>query len=120
MTIARGMTLLEVMVALAIFALAALSLVRTTGQQMVAISAMEEKTFATWVADNKQAELRLSNTWPNLSWAEGTEEMANQKWYWRWKGVETEDEKFRALDVEVRLDPKSENPRATLRTYVNR
>lgn len=41
------MTLLEVMVALAIFALAALSLVRTTGQQMQGISTMEEKTFAT-------------------------------------------------------------------------
>lgn len=116
----RGMTLLEVMVALAIFALAALSLVRTTGQQMVGISTMEEKTFATWAADNRQVELKLAKTWPNLSWVEGTEEMANQKWYWRWKGVETEDEKFRALDVEVRSDPKSENPRVTLRTYVNR
>ena len=116
----RGMTLLEVMVALAIFAMAGLALVRTVSQQTVGLSALEEKTFATWVADNHLAEVMLAKAWPGLSWTEGTEEMAGRKWYWRWRGVETEDDQFRAIDVEVRTDSQSKNPRVTLRTYVNR
>ena len=40
--------------------------------------------------------------------------------YWRWRGVETQDASFRALDVEVRNEEKAKDPRVTLRTYVSR
>lgn len=116
----RGMTLLEVMVALAIFAVAGLTVVRTVSQQLVGLTLLEEKTIATWVADNRQVEVALRKNWPGLSWTEGKEEMAGQTWYWRWRGVETQDSNFRALDVEVRSEEKAKNPRMSLRTYVSR
>ncbi len=117
---AQGMTLLEVLVALAVFALAGLAVVRTVTQQMAGLADLEEKTFATWVADNRMVEVSLTRSWPGLSWISGEEEMAGRTWYWRWKGVESADASFRALDVEVRSEKEAKNPRATLRTYVSR
>ena len=67
----RGMTLLEVMVALAIFAVAGLTVVRTVSQQLVGLTLLEEKTIATWVADNRQVEVALRKNWPGLSWTNG-------------------------------------------------
>ena len=116
----RGMTLLEVMVALAIFALAGIAVMSSVSQQLVGLTALEEKTIATWVADNRQVEVKLRKNWPGLSWTNGKEEMAGQTWYWRWRGVETQDSSFRALDVEVRSEEKAKDPRVTLRTYVSR
>ena len=116
----RGMTLLEVLVALAVFALAGLAMVRTVTGQMVALGDMEEKTLATWVADNQLAELTLAKRWPGLDWTKGQEKMAGRTWYWRWQGVETNDDNFRALDVQVSTDEEGKSPRATLRTYVSR
>ncbi|MBP6361333.1 MAG: type II secretion system minor pseudopilin GspI [Aeromonas sp.] len=116
----RGMTLLEVMVALAIFAVAGIAVMSSVSQQLVGLTALEEKTIATWVADNRQVEVKLRKNWPGLSWTNGKEEMAGQTWYWRWRGVETQDSSFRALDVEVRSEEKAKDPRVTLRTYVSR
>lgn len=116
----RGMTLLEVMVALAIFAVAGIAVMSSVSQQLVGLTALEEKTIATWVADNQLVEVKLRKNWPGLSWTNGKEEMAGQTWYWRWRGVETQDASFRALDVEVRNEEKAKDPRVTLRTYVSR
>lgn len=114
------MTLLEVMVALAIFALAGIAVMSSVSQQLVGLTALEEKTLATWVADNRLVEIKLRKSWPGLTWINGKEEMAGQTWYWRWQGVETQDASFRAIDVEVRNDEKAKDPRVTLRTYVSR
>ena len=116
----RGMTLLEVMVALAIFAVAGIAVMSSVSQQLVGLTALEEKTMATWVADNRQVEVKLRKSWPGLSWTNGKEEMAGQTWYWRWRGVETQDSSFRALDVEVLSEEKAKDPRVTLRSYVSR
>ena len=116
----RGMTLLEVMVALAIFAVAGIAVMSSVSQQLVGLTALEEKTIATWVADNQLVEVKLRKNWPGLSWTNGKEEMGGQTWYWRWHGVETQDASFRALDVEVRNEEKAKDPRVTLRTYVSR
>jgi len=117
---AAGMTLLEVMVALAVFAVAGLALVKSAGEQVGGLGHLEQRTFANWVADNQMAERRLEGKWPGLSWVNGKEEMAGHTWYWRWQGVQTADDSFRALDVEVRADEKDASPLVTLRSYVNK
>lgn len=117
---ANGMTLLEVMVALAIFAVAGLALMQAAGGQVNGLAHLEERTFAGWVADNQMAEVQLSGKWPGLSWISGQEEMAGHTWYWRWQGVETADGDFRAVDVEVRPEEKSASPLVSLRGYVSK
>ncbi|WP_163306850.1 type II secretion system minor pseudopilin GspI, partial [Enterobacter ludwigii] len=49
----KGMTLLEVLVALAIFSLAGLTLLQTTAQQARNAGMMKEKMLASWLADNQ-------------------------------------------------------------------
>ena len=63
-----GMTLIEVMVALVIFALAGLAVMQSTLQQTRQLGRMEEKILASWLADNQLVQLRLEKRWPALSW----------------------------------------------------
>jgi len=114
----NGFTLLEVMVATVIFAVAGLAVMNATSQSLTALSYLKENTFATWVASNQLAELKLKKEWPSTSWVSGKQTFAEHEWYWRWHGVKTEDKNFMMIEVEVRHDEKSETPTTTLSTYV--
>lgn len=77
----RGMTLLEVLVALAIFATAAISVIRSVSQHINTISYLEEKIFAAMVVDNQMANVMLATE--KLKAKNGTEELAGRTWYWK-------------------------------------
>ena len=114
---ARGMTLLEVMVALAVFAIAGLAVMKTASEHLSGLNYLEEKT---WVVENQLVQQKLEAKWPGDSWVEGNEELAGETWYWRYRGVATSDNNFKALDMEVRTAPKAESPVAMIRTYISR
>ncbi|SLM62251.1 MULTISPECIES: type II secretion system minor pseudopilin GspI [Dickeya] len=113
----QGMTLLEVMVALVIFALAGLTVLKTTAQQANSLSRLEEKTLALWIAENQQAAMRLEKQWPQTQWVDGEINFAGSSWFWRIQGVATADPSVRAVDVEVRHDRDSRVADAVLRSY---
>ncbi|MGL4715173.1 MAG: GspI family T2SS minor pseudopilin variant ExeI, partial [Aeromonas sp.] len=73
---ARGMTLLEVMVALAVFAIAGLAVMKTASEHLFALNYLEQKTMATWVVENQLVQQKLEKKWPANSWVEGDEQMA--------------------------------------------
>ena len=110
----RGMTLLEVMLALAIFATASLSVIKAVIQQIDSLSYMEEKSFASWVADNQIALVMLSKS--TIQARSGEEKMAGVIWYWTLKPVETENDLLAAFDVEVSRQEGGE-PLISVRTY---
>ncbi|KLV01310.1 type II secretion system minor pseudopilin GspI [Photobacterium aphoticum] len=113
----RGMTLLEVLVALAVFATAALSVMKAVSQHLNTLSYLEEKTFAAMVADNELAKVRLSGEIPTSA-KKGKSELAGREWYWTIKTTKTADGFLRALDVTVTTDEARKNSVVTLRTYV--
>ena len=106
--------------ALAVFAIAGLAVMKTASEHLSALSYLEEKTLATWVVENQLVQQKLEAKWPGDSWVEGDEKMAGQTWYWRYRGVATADNNFKALDMEVRTAPKAESPVAMIRTYISR
>ena len=55
----KGMTLLEVIVALAVFSSAAVSITKSLGEQMANMPILESRTLAQWVADNQMVDARL-------------------------------------------------------------
>ncbi|STU73679.1 general secretion pathway protein I [Klebsiella pneumoniae] len=57
-----GMTLIEVMVALVIFALAGLAVMQSTLQQTRQLGRMEEKILASWLADNQLVQAAAGET----------------------------------------------------------
>lgn len=82
-----GMTLLEVLVALAIFSLAGLTLLQTTAQQARNAGMMKEKMLASWLADNQQVRLHLNKLWPEKSATGASVTYAGEEWYLSWQGV---------------------------------
>ena len=57
----NGFTLVEVLVALAVLAIALPALLFTIAGQISSLDYMREKSLAHWVAMNKMTELRLQN-----------------------------------------------------------
>jgi len=65
MTAMRGFTLIEVLVALAIVAVALTAALRATGVSTTGVRALHEHSLALWSAQNHLAELRLQRTLRN-------------------------------------------------------
>ena len=88
-----GFTLVEVMVALAVVAVALPALLVTLSQQLDGLRYLEDRTQAQWVAANRLAELRLvagAKGSLQTGRVSGNEELAGRNWYWWSEGVETE------------------------------
>lgn len=79
---ARGFTLLEVLVALAIFALVAASVLKAGSSSLQTASRLEEKTLAMWVADNRLSEMQLSQQPVADGREQGETELAGRRWQW--------------------------------------
>ena len=106
----HGFTLLEVMVALAVLAIAVSSLFLGMVQYNRNAIYLKETTLAGWVARNLVAEWQLQAPWPGSTDKRGKSEMADHEWYWRLKVVNTEDPGVRRIDVEVRLEEDDPAP----------
>lgn len=99
-----GFTLVEVMVALAVVAVALPALLLTLSQQLDGLRYLEDRTHAQWVAANRLAELRLvvrAKGSLQTGRVSGTEEMAGRSWYWWSEGVETEVPGFFRYEIVV-------------------
>jgi general secretion pathway protein I len=99
--LSHGFTLLEVMVALAIIGMSLLAIGSKMGQMIDTSNAMRERTYASWIAQNKIAELRLENVVPEVSSSEGDVDYAGNEWRWRAVVSETGVENLFRVDVAV-------------------
>ena len=99
---ARGFTLIEVLVALAIAAvgLAAVLAVVTNSTRNAAY--LRDKTLATWIALNQVTEARLGTTLPSVDRTNGDADYAGQAWKWQRTVTQTEVPGVRRLDLSVR------------------
>lgn len=115
-----GFTLIEILVALAIIAVALTAVVAETGQHLSGAIHMRDRTFAHWVAMNRVAEEHIAGTWPAIGASNGTALMANREWYWTMKVSETPDNSMRRIDVEVRAGKNQTRPDATAIAYLEK
>lgn len=119
----RGFTLVEVMVALAIVAIALPALLMALYQQIDDTAYLRDKTLAYMVAENKLAEIRLViGSTRNLSAGKdsGLASMADRDWYWWVETKATEVEKFFRVDITVSLDEEQqEQPLYTLSAFMS-
>ena len=97
-----GFTLLEVLVALAVVAVALAALLKGVSANAVNAAYLRDKSFAQWVAMNVVAERQLGLTEQGGNSAErGEAEMGGRTWRWRAQLKETFDEAIWRLEVEV-------------------
>jgi len=77
-----GFTLLEVIVALVILTLTMSGLVKSMGDGANNQLAIEDRTFAQWVALNQMAKMQLVQLHVSVGASNGSEEMAGREWVW--------------------------------------
>ncbi len=99
----HGFTLIEVMVALVIIAISLTGMAVTMGGMLNNATALRERTYASWIAQNKIVEMRVANTAPETGSTSGEIEYANAFWNWRAEVSDTGIENLYRVDVEVSL-----------------
>lgn len=117
----QGFTLLEVMVALSICAMAGIAAMQISGEHINHLSTIEEQTYASWVAENQLVEIRAQgDKWAAKNNHKGKVELAGQTWYWQQKVTRTADSSFVKVDIEVYTDEQYEQFAYTLSTYIDK
>ncbi len=102
--IEAGFTLVEVLVAVAIVALAVTALLMAMMRQIDGTGYLREKMIAHWVALNQMELAVLTNNASNQvpqAALSGSEEMAGQTWYWRGQPKATTQPGAVQLDIDV-------------------
>lgn len=96
-----GFTLIEVMVALVIVSLALAGVAASMGQMIDTANTMRDRTFASWIAQNKIAEMRLAGVIPKVGESNGEVDFANATWAWTAEVSETGVENLLRVEVSV-------------------
>lgn len=116
---ARGFTLLEILVALAVIALAMGSIIKATSDFTANQSHLHSRTMATWVARNVLVEYQATGQWPRVGDKRGTMDMGNQEWRWLARISQTDEAQLRRIDVDVApLEADINEPVATLSGFL--
>ncbi len=97
----RGFTLIEVLVALGIIAIALMAALRAANQGASSVGELRSRLFAGWVAENVLAEQRARGVWPPLGSFHGAARQGNRDFVWREEVVETSNPAFRRANIFV-------------------
>lgn len=113
-----GLTLLEVMVALLIFALTGTAIMKSASDHLLGVGQIEDITIATWVANNRLTELMIKKQWPPRDNQRGMQEMSGRKWYWRQKVLSTQDENLKGIEITVGFDENYQDSVTYVTSYL--
>ncbi len=116
----RGFTLLEVLIALAILAVALAAAIKGISSHVGNISYLKERSLAHWVGMNALTELRVSGRYPGAGEIKGDETLAGREFRWTIKVTEVEGGDVRRLDVRVVPEDDPERPLTTLIAYIGK
>ena len=90
-TTAGGFSLIEMLVALAVFSLAVIALLHLAGQNTRAAAAIEERVIAGVVADNRAVEAVLAGPGELATEETGAETCGDRAWQWTRRVQATDD-----------------------------
>lgn len=97
-----GFTLVEVLVALAVIAIALGAVMRTLSQSIDVSASLRDRALAMWVAQNRLNRQQAERSWPSPDTREGTDTMGGRDWRWREQVANTPDADLRRVEIEVR------------------
>ncbi|GLR71450.1 type II secretion system minor pseudopilin GspI [Agaribacter marinus] len=116
----RGFTLLEVMVAVAIFAIAGGAIVKAASEHLSSVSLLKNTTVATWVANNQitEAVLLSKRQWPVKNNLSGESKMNERTWYWLQTVSKTPTNGLSQVTVTVFDDAQRQDAITSVSTFV--
>lgn len=97
----RGFTLLEMLVALAIFSLAALALLRLEGATVAQTAMLDDRLMGQIVARNLAVETLTDPVVPPLGVSSGEVTNGGRAWRWTRRSARTEDQRLVRVDIAV-------------------
>jgi general secretion pathway protein I len=97
----QGFTLLEMIVALAVFSIAALALLRLEGATVKNAGEVETRTLGQIVANNVAVDALTDPLPPPLGKSEGSIDNAGRKWRWVRTATRTADARIIRIDIAV-------------------
>lgn len=100
----RGFTLVEVLVALAILAVALAAASRSVALATTSAADHKLRVLAGFVAENRMGELSARRVWPGLGVSEGSEGQAGIEFRWRAEVIATPHPQLRRIEIQV-MDP---------------
>lgn len=115
----RGFTLLEVLVAVAVLAVALAAILSGMARYADNASYIREKTIALWVAHNRLTEIKTATGWPDTGTSDGKVDMAGISWKWSENVQTTPDEQLRRIDISVQREG-SDTSIATLSGFIGK
>lgn len=113
-----GMALMEVLVAMLILAISATAVLRTNGQQVKALTSLQQKQTGAWLADSKLNEIMLHPASTSELWQQDSQVMGGTTWHLRWRRVSTTVPGIVAVEIEIRQNRKQQLV-ASLRTWMS-
>lgn len=113
-----GFTLLEVLIALAVVAIALAAVLKATQQQIDNLSYLRDETIAHWVASNVLNDIQVREQWLPVGKSQGSTIMATRQWFWTVQVSDTIDKELRRLDISVTADVPNREPVATLTGFI--
>lgn len=116
----RGFTLIEVIVALTIIAVAMAAIISAASATVYNATGLQERTFAHWVAMNKLTELQIMKQWPAPHKTDGSTLMAEHEWFWSMDVTDTADKTVRKVEIAVRANENDENSLVNLTGFVGK
>jgi general secretion pathway protein I len=116
----RGFTLVEVLVALAIVAVALAAGFRSVAQSAESATLLKARTLALWVAQNRLAAAQLETPAPATGERDGSEAQAGALFAWHQTVMGTPNPAFRRVEVTVADAGQPDYILARLVGYVGR
>jgi general secretion pathway protein I len=109
-----GFTLVEMLVALAIFSLAALALLRLEGATVSSTARLQEQALAQMVARNLAVEALTDPVPPALGEQRGEAVNAGRRWFWARRTGRSPEPRILQIRIEVTSDRGSDAASLTL------
>lgn len=113
----HGFTLIEILVALAILAIALTALAGSSQTLTSNQARMQEKTIALWVAEDRLNEYRITQQWPPATTQTGKRALAGSEWQWTTRRNTTSSSDIYHLSVDVVNVNEADRIVLTLDTY---
>lgn len=98
MKMQRGMTLIEVMIAMALLSIAGLALMKTSQEQIRNLGYLEKKQLAGWVAANQMALLHIM---PEDIPEHGEVRLSGEQWRWQLIREPTTEPAVKRVEIAV-------------------
>ncbi len=113
----RGFTLVEVLAAVAVLAIAMAAVLSAMARYADTAHHLRMRTLAMWVAQNQLSEVMSESQWPAEGTQDGTADMGGFAWQWETVTQVTQDDRLRRIDIVVR-DEDETNSYARLSTFM--